>query len=82
LKRVWSGYSEAALDTVRVTINRLRSKMKGKTEVQVKSIYGVGYVLSTKKESDDCADPDTDESESRSTSARINFCPPVAKIDA
>lgn len=49
LRRVWSGYSDSAQDTVRVTINRLRSKMNQKDEdsrVKVKSIYGVGYRLS------------------------------------
>lgn len=86
LKRVWSGYSEAALDTVRVTINRLRSKMKDKTPVQVKSIYGVGYVLSieseTKHSDNEEVDADTIEREKNNTSAKLNFSPPVAKIDA
>lgn len=53
LKRVWSGFSEAGPDTVRVTINRLRSKMNSKEVYgsRIKSLYGVGYVLTYETES-------------------------------
>ncbi len=54
LKRVWSGFSEAGPDTVRVTINRLRTKMNSKdtSAVKIKSIYGVGYLLTAESDSD------------------------------
>ncbi len=49
MKRVWSSYSEASVQTVKVAINRLRAKLKvpnGEESLKIVTVHGVGYRLS------------------------------------
>lgn len=49
MQRVWSSYSEASIQAVKVAINRLRSKLKATGEeepVKIVTVHGVGYRLS------------------------------------
>lgn len=45
LARVWQSDSEASPDTIKVYINRLRTKLGGDSPASIKTVFGVGYKL-------------------------------------
>lgn len=45
LTRVWQSDSEASPDTIKVYINRLRTKLGESSDAQIKTVFGVGYKL-------------------------------------
>lgn len=50
LDRVWQAEGDASIDTVRVCINRLRTKLKADDATAcVKTVFGVGYKLETER---------------------------------
>ncbi|HEY9787308.1 MAG TPA: response regulator transcription factor [Candidatus Obscuribacterales bacterium] len=50
LTRVWQSDSEASPDTIKVYINRLRSKLGEDSQACIKTVYGVGYKLEVQRD--------------------------------